>query len=105
MGLKNKISSLKERSKVWRVILNKYFLVTLAFLVLIVFIDSSNVIKWLANERSILQQRRMIEKYSREIKATDERIKELTSNLDSLEKYAREHYYFQKKDEEVFIIE
>ena len=100
MGLGNKISALKERSRAARLLLNKYFIVTFAFLLTVGFIDKNNAIKW-----KISQQERLIRQYKKDIQATDDKIKELTSDLDSLEKYAREHYYFQKENEEVFIVE
>lgn len=105
MGLKDKISNLKERSGIARVVLNKYFIATLTFLLIVLFIDNNNALKWIRNEYHIHQQEKLIRQYRRDIKATDDKIKELTSDLDSLEKYAREHYYFQKEGEEVFIVE
>jgi len=105
MGLGNKISALKERSRAARLLLNKYFIVTFAFLLTVGFIDKNNAIKWIQNKYKISQQERLIRQYKKDIQATDDKIKELTSDLDSLEKYAREHYYFQKENEEVFIVE
>jgi cell division protein FtsB len=105
MGLKSKIAELKERSRVARILLNKYFIVTLAFLLIVLFIDNNNAIKWIGNKYKIHQQERLIKQYHRDIQSTDAKIKELTSDRDSLERYAREHYYFQKEGEEVFIVE
>ena len=34
----------------------------------------------------------------------DKKIKELSYDRDSLEKFARENYYFHEKDEEIFIV-
>lgn len=35
----------------------------------------------------------------------EEKLNELNSNRDSLEKFAREQYLFKKEDEDIFIIE
>lgn len=105
MGIGTKISSLKEKSRFLRLLLNKYFIVTIAFLLIVLFIDNNNAIKWVKNKYNIYQQERLIRQYREDIKMTDEKINELTSDLDSLEKYAREHYYFLKEGEEVFIVE
>ena len=43
--------------------------------------------------------------YRQAIKSTDERIKQLTSNKDTLEMFARENYYFLEDGEDVFIVE
>lgn len=105
MGIGAKISSLKERSGIIRLLLNKYFIVTIAFLLIVLFIDDNNAIKWVKNKYNIYQQERLIRQYQEDIRRTDDKINELTSDLDSLEKYAREHFYFLKEGEEVFIVE
>lgn len=100
-----KISALKERSPLLRVLLNKFFIVTMAFVISILFVSKNNAIRWIENKYNIYQQEKIIRQYREEIRKTDDKIKELTSDLDSLEKYAREHYYFLKENEEVFIVE
>lgn len=100
-----KISALKERSRILRVFLNKFFIVTLAFVISTLFVSKNNAIRWIENKYNIYQQEKIIRQYREEIRKTDDKIKELTSDLDSLEKYAREHYYFLKENEEVFIVE
>lgn len=100
-----KISALKERSRILRVLLNKFFIVTLAFVISTLFVSKNNAIRWIENKYNIYQQEKIIRQYREEIRKTDDKIKELTSDLDSLEKYAREHYYFLKENEEVFIVE
>ena len=105
MGLKMKISALKERSRLLRVLLNKFFIVTLAFVISTLFVSKNNAIRWIENKYNIYQQEKIIRQYREEIRKTDDKIQELTSDLDSLEKYAREHYYFLKENEEVFIVE
>lgn len=105
MRIKDKIAQIKEESALMRVLLNKYFIATLSFLLIIVVLDNNNAIKWIGNKYHIYQQEELIEQYRQDIKYTDEKIKELTSDRDSLEKYAREHYYFHNKNEEVYIVE
>lgn len=99
--------SLKERIKesaVYKILKNKYFIATAAFLVWIVFIDSNNVLSWIRYLGELSAQERQKEYYKEAIQRTDEQLKELSSNRDSLEKFAREQYFFHKPDEEVFII-
>ena len=43
--------------------------------------------------------------YKEAIKATEEKLNELSSNKDSLEKFAREQYLFKEIDEDIFIVE
>lgn len=93
-----------SNSKVFKVIRNKYFIVTAFFLVWILFIDTNNVFVWFRDMGVVAGQQRQMEYYKDAIMQTDEKLNELTSNKDSLEKFAREQYLFHEKDEEVFII-
>lgn len=92
-------------SNLLRILRNKYLLVTLFFVVWIVFFDSNNLISWSGDIRTVIMQERQKNYYKEAIRKTDEKLKELSSNRDSLEKFAREQYYFHEKDEELFIIE
>lgn len=88
-----------------KVIRNKYVIVTLLFAVIVLFADRNNIIEWAGNYIKVLRQEKVIRQYERDILSLDEKLKELTSDKDSLEKFAREQYYFHKKGEEVFIID
>lgn len=91
-------------SKTVKVIRNKYVVVTLFFLVWILFIDTGNLFVWFGDMKTVSVQEQQKEYYRKAIKETEEKLKELESNKDSLEKFAREQYLFHEPDEEVFII-
>lgn len=95
----------RTRSKFVRVITDKYFIVTLAFAVIVLFVDRNNLISWAGDYLDVLRQERVIRQYQRDIKALDDKLDELTSDKDSLEKFAREQYYFHQKGEDVFIVD
>lgn len=88
-----------------RFVRNKYLVTSLAFVIWITFFDSNNLIEWSRVVLNIGQQESQKEYYKESIKSTEEKLRELTSNRDSLEKYAREQYLFKGDDEEVFIVE
>ena len=101
------IQSIKRglaESKVLKFIRNKYVIVTVFFLVWVLFIDTNNLFIWIRDMGVVSSQERQKEYYREAIRQTDEKLQELTSNKDSLEKFAREQYLFHQKDEEVFII-
>ena len=103
----NIISSIKKalgQSKVFRIVRNKYVVVTAFFFVWVLFVDTNNLFVWLNDLGTVKQQERQKVHYREAIKLTDEKLKELTSNKDSLEKFAREQYLFHQSDEEVFVI-
>ena len=73
-------------------------------MVWVLFIDTNNLFVWIRDMGVVSSQERQKEYYREAIRQTDEKLQELTSNKDSLEKFAREQYLFHQKDEEVFII-
>ena len=105
----------RHKRKFVRVLTNKYFIVTFIFAVIVLFVDRNNLIRWagdylevLRQERVIRQygrQERVIRQYGRDIEELDRKLDQLTSDRDSLEKFAREEYYFHREDEEVFIVD
>lgn len=105
------IQGLKERFAAFRqhpagkVLTNKYFIVTLVFLVWIIFLDNNNVIRWVRTRQTLSDQYRQIESYSKDIRTTEDKINQLQSQKDSLEAFAREEYFFQEKGEDVYIVE
>ena len=87
-----------------KVLLNKYFIVGLIFLVWICFFDTNNVWQMLRSRRTLRSQRQQIEFYEREIQKMDRKLEQLQSERDSLEKFAREEYYYLQDGEEVYVI-
>lgn len=104
------MSKIKERwnnlrqKRYFKVITNKYFIATFVFLLIVLFIDNNNLIRWGSQYMKVVRQEQLIRKYRREIKNTDQKLQTLTSDKDSLEKFAREQYYFLEEGEEVFLI-
>ncbi|MBR5856734.1 MAG: septum formation initiator family protein, partial [Bacteroidales bacterium] len=92
-------------SILFRIIKNKYFLLSIFFIIWVLFIDTNNLIRWYSDMKDVAAQERQKRYYKEAIRQTDEQLKELRSNLDSLEKFAREQYYFHRADEELFIVE
>ena len=101
-------SRLSERPgfrQLFKVLKNKYFIVTFLFLVWILFFDTNNLISWYKDLKQLAWQNRQKVYYQEAIKQTDEKLNELASNKDSLEKFAREQYLFHEAGEDVYVIE
>ena len=83
---------------------NRYVLTFLVFLTWIGFFDQNNLLERnkLANRIDELEQQKV--HYQEEIKQNKQRIKELQSNPENLEKFAREQYLMKKPDEEIFVV-
>ena len=99
-----KVKTVLGESKVFKFIRNKYVLATTFFLVWVLFIDTNNIFVWMNDLKTVAQQEKQKEYYREAIRQTDEKLNQLTSNKDSLEKFAREQYLFHEKDEVVFVI-
>ena len=99
------VSQLKAKNRALRILLNKYFIVTMIFLVWIAFFDSNNVIRWIGVRKTLHEQKSQIKFYEQEISATDSKINYLKSEKDSLEKFAREEYLYHEEGEDVYLIE
>jgi len=87
-----------------RILLNKYTIATLFFLIWIFFIDNNNVSQWARTNRRLKEQQSKIESLKRDIENTNERVDRLQSQKDSIETFAREKYLFHEDSETVYIV-
>ncbi len=55
-------------------------------------------------ESQIKEIQTQIESYQQQIDVDKEKLNELQSNKDDLEKFARENYFMKKENEEIFTI-
>ena len=84
---------------------HKYLITVLAFLVIIVFLDENSLIQRAQHRQEINDLTTEIEKYRKQYEDDTERLKELTTNPEALEKIAREKYFMKKPNEDIFIFE
>lgn len=89
---------------IFRILINKYFLTTVAFIVWMVFFDSNNLLT-----RNRLQEKLdglNVEKqfYLKEIKKDSTLTFQLLNDSLQLEKFARERYLMKKGKEDVFLV-
>ena len=75
------------------------------FLILWLLGPGNTFISWIQAASEISAMEKQIENYKTQTEALDSRIEDLTTNRDSLEKFAREHFYFAAPGEDVYIIE
>lgn len=78
---------------------------TFLFLLFILFKPGSNIFNWLDARREISRQEKLIREYAKELEELDARIDLLTSDRDTLEKFAREKFHLAAPGEDVFILE
>lgn len=83
---------------------NKYFLAIAAFVVWMLFFDKNDMISQYEYKSQVNKLQEEKEFYTKETAAVKKDLKELDSNLNTAEKFAREKYFMKKANEEVFVI-
>lgn len=76
--------------------------ITVPFLLYIVFLGSNSLVRWAGAAVEIKRQERQMIRLRREINRMDLNVSTLSTNKDSLERYARERFGFAAPDEDVY---
>lgn len=84
---------------------HKYMITVLIFIVVIGFLDENSLIQRVKHCSEISALNSEIEKYRKQYEEDTEKLKELTTNPEALEKIAREKYLMKKSDEDIFVFE
>lgn len=83
---------------------NMYWLVTILFVALTFTAGDSNLYKRYTYDEEIKRLEKEINEYKSEIEINSKKLKDLETDKDGLERFAREEYYMKKQNEDVFII-
>jgi len=83
---------------------NKFFLVTMAFLVWMIFFDKNDLFSQYEYRRQVNKLKEERDFYKKETDQVTKELDELTSNPQKLEKFAREKYLMKKDNEDVYVI-
>ncbi len=75
------------------------------FLLIMLLKPGTNIIRWARSGMEIRRQEEQMRQYNEDIRKMEERIHMLTSDKDTLEKFAREQFYFAEPGDDVYIIE
>jgi hypothetical protein len=83
---------------------NIYFICGVAFVLWMVIIDDNNVINQYRKhaELSVLLEKKRF--YMQQITETQKQLSELTTNPATQVKFAREHYWMKRDNEDVYVI-
>lgn len=68
-------------------------------------LKKDNIFRWIEAGITVQRQQKQIEMYEAQIRSLEEKTKALSSDRDSLEKFARETYNFSAPGEDVFIVD
>lgn len=89
-----------HRSFAWTVVV-----VTCIFLIVWTFGPGNTFVGWIRAKRDISSMERQIRDYGAKTSEMDERIHELRSSRDSLEKFAREKFLFSAPGEDIYLVD
>lgn len=84
---------------------NFYWVAGLSFLVWMLFLDSNDLISRFKLGSKLRTLEKEKQYYQAKIKEVEEDRKELMTNKELLEKFAREKYLMKKEKEDIFIIQ
>jgi len=87
-----------------KILTNRYFLAITAFVVWMIFFDSSSLKRQRLLNARISEIKGMKAFYTAEIEKNNKAIYELETNLETIEKYAREKYMMKRDSEDVYIV-
>jgi cell division protein DivIC len=99
-----KIKAWLNRFWFLKILVNRYALVLLFFIIWMAFLDNYSYLEHRVLDKEIDLLEENINYYKKEIKEDSIRIKKL-KNKDHVEKYAREKYYMKRENEDIYIIE
>ncbi len=83
----------------------RYAIVATVLFLLFMLLKKDSLVSWVQAGVTLRRQRRQIELYQRENEELDRRIRMMTGNRDTLERYAREHFFFAEPGDDVYVIE
>jgi len=84
---------------------NKYALSIMIFLVWLSFFDANNLVERYKMLRKIGRLNSDIQYFNERIKYNRDKLRELNTDNNTLEKFAREQYLMKKDNEDIFLIE
>jgi len=83
---------------------NKFFIVTVAFIVWMLFFDKNDLISQYEYRKKVNTLKEERDFFTKETEKVSKDLDELNSNPKKLEKFAREKYLMKKDNEDVFVI-
>lgn len=99
---------MKKANKLYRFyqkyLANKFVLAALVFILWMLFLDTNNLLQRVKTINHINKLKEQKEYYEERIEVDKEKLIELRSDKNKLEKFAREQYLMKKDDEDIFVI-
>jgi cell division protein DivIC len=92
------------KGKVSKMFSYKYLIAIVLFLAWIIFFDENSIVAHQKNKRQLKELTQQKIYYKERIVSDKQKLEDLKSGVENLEKFAREQYHMSKPDEDVFIV-
>lgn len=92
------------KGKVSKMLSYKYLIAIILFLAWILFFDENSIVIHQQNKKRLHELTQQKVYYKERIESDKQKLEDLRSGVEELEKFAREQYYMSKPDEDVFIV-
>ncbi|EHQ28363.1 FtsB family cell division protein [Mucilaginibacter paludis] len=83
---------------------NKFFLVTIAFMVWMIFLDKNDLYSQYSKHNDVVELEKQRDFLLQQNAQVTKDLDELTSDKQKLEKFAREKYLMKKDNEDIFVV-
>lgn len=83
---------------------SKYAIAAMVMILWISFFHNNDLISQISSRMKLQDLKQEQEYYRQQIESTNSAIKDLTTNVESLEKFAREHHHMKKQDEDLYLV-
>lgn len=83
---------------------SKYAIAAMVMILWISFFHNNDLISQISSRMKLQDLKQEQEYYREQIKSTNSAIQDLTTNVESLEKFAREHHHMKKQDEDLYLV-
>ena len=87
-----------------KIVQNKYVMASILFLVWVTFINDIDLIFIMKSRGELSEMKEQLEYYENQNTTTSESLSEITSDKNTLERFAREQYFMKKSNEDIFVI-
>lgn len=91
--------------KIPAILINRYFLVSVVFVVWMLFFDQRDYFQQKASAEELKKIQNATKYYNDEINSTKSQLNNLQSKPTSIEKYGRERYLLKREGEELYLFE
>lgn len=101
----NTDQSTSEKSRWYKFFLNKYLIVSVLFVVWMIFFDQNSFLIHRELDKEITELKKEEIKYSEKFEKESIQLQKMKTNPNEVERIAREKHFLKRENEDVFIIE